>query len=74
MGLTEDSIHCYIIGDQRRAIGNALLPLLTPHQAVADGNQVRILIRGTQDTMLSCQDTIEHVILKSKYKTTFYSV
>ena len=48
LGLNEDSIHCYIIGDQRRAIGNALLPLTTPYQAVSDSNQIKILMKGKQ--------------------------
>ncbi len=46
LGFNEDSIHCYLIGDQRRAIGNALLPSTTPYQAIADSNEIKILMKG----------------------------
>lgn len=46
LGLSEDSIQCYSIGEQRRQVGNALLPPVTPYQAVSTNNEIRILLKG----------------------------
>ena len=46
LGLSEDSIQCYMVGDQRRQVGNALLPPITPYQAVCSNNEMRILLKG----------------------------
>ena len=46
LGLSEDSIQCYSIGDQRRQVGNALLPPVTPYQAVSTNNDIKILMKG----------------------------
>ena len=46
LGLNEDSIMCYCVGEQRRQIGNALLPTKTPYEAVQVNSEIRIMMKG----------------------------
>ena len=48
LGLSDESVHCYSIGDHRRQVGNALLPPLTPYQATTGNNDIRVLLKGTK--------------------------
>lgn len=53
LGLSEDSIQCYSIGEQRRQVGNALLPPITPYQAVSANNEIKILMKGNHCQLYS---------------------
>lgn len=46
LGLNEDSIYCYMVGEERRQIGNALLPPVTPHEALANKLTIKIHMKG----------------------------
>lgn len=46
LGITEESVYCYLVGEERRQIGNALLPSITPHQALASKLTIKVLMKG----------------------------
>jgi hypothetical protein len=45
--LTEESILYYMVDDVQRSIGNALLPFVTPYQAVSNDTRITIALKGT---------------------------
>lgn len=46
LGLSEESIYCYVVGEERRQVGNALLPPITPYQALANKLTIRVHMKG----------------------------
>ncbi len=46
LGLSEDSVYCYFMGDERRQVGNALLPPVTPYQALANKLTIKVYMKG----------------------------
>eukprot|EP00731_Ephydatia_muelleri_P029738 Em0021g261a len=51
LGLSEDSILHYYISEQRRELGNALLPPQTPHQSLGSQANIRVVLKGaSQET------------------------
>ena len=53
LGLSDDSIQCYTIGEQSRQVGNALLPPITPYEAVSASGEIRVLLKGTPAVQFS---------------------
>lgn len=46
LGLKDDSIMYYMVDNIQRSVGNALLPFVTPHQAVQNDSRVTIALKG----------------------------
>jgi hypothetical protein len=51
LGITEESIYCYTVGEERRQLGNALLPPVTPYQAMASKLTIKVHLKGTCDRL-----------------------
>ncbi len=46
LGLTEESVYCYHMGEERRQMGNALLPPSTPYEALANKCTIKVYLKG----------------------------
>ena len=63
--MNDESILHYHVSDVCRSIGNALLPPVTPHQALSENQEITIALKGTHThthTHTCTIDVIHHFL------------